>query len=226
MNPLPFSFLQGASGVVIPDPDIVWWKMNEGSGTTVEGFSTNGGDDATTNCGWSSSTPGATSPYCVTGNGTTQSVASNSTIVYGTPVITVSLWIYFNDITTSSRPFAALSDNGIIYYNQSGVFWFGFNIGGGYTQSTFSTPATGAWHHYLAVLDNTTPPGTITAWLDGSPISLSVASTGAGSGNFPTDTLYAFYNGSSFFLNGRIDDVRVFSGDQSAYVSAIYNDPQ
>lgn len=225
---------QISSGVAAPTPEILWWKFSEGSGTSVAGDGTNGGDDATTSNSWSSSTPGATSPFCVTGTGTTNT-ASNSTIVYGVDVITVSLWIYFNDITSVSRPLDATGGVGanaqsLVLYNASGVFWLGFQgTAGNYTQNTISTPATGAWHHYAAVLDHSFTNGSVAVYVDGSLASSSSASSSAGAAsNFSTQILKAFGNFVSIdMLNGRIDDVRIYDHALSApEIASVYADPQ
>ena len=78
-------------------PEILWWKFNEGSGTSVAGAASGGGDAGTTDASWLTGKSG--SLYCTDYNGTDDGTQSNAAITYGVATITVCAWVYL-DATT------------------------------------------------------------------------------------------------------------------------------
>lgn len=218
-------------------PDVLWNKLNEGSGTVFVGASTAGSDGGTNLTSWSTSTASGSGACLVFSGGSAMAVSSNN-IAPGSNFETVSVWWFpFNTniaqcvLETSTFAYANSYAWGI-YSEANGtinVLLSGATGSSQYRQESFPTVSTNAWHHLLVALDGTTGAGDIRLWLDGveqSPIS-TTASRGSGTGNFGSYKLYyGSRGGTTMPLYGRIDDVRRWSTDKTASVSQIYADPQ
>lgn len=218
-----------------PVPDIFWWRMLEGTGTTVAGSASSGTDSGNTDAGWST---GASSlDYALDFNGSSH-VASNSTALNfgGVSSYTIAFWI--NPDTTNGGVVLELSTN---YNNHAGAFliykenvWMGFtgtSSGPTYRSETNAPPALGVWTHYLAYFDATAfgDAGNWTVYTNGVLAAMGVRLTSkATTSAVPTQKAYLGQRGTSatLLLNGKLDDVRIYSGDKTGAVESIYNDPQ
>ena len=128
--------------------------------------------------------------------------------------LTVEAWVYLN---SSSNDFA-------IYHSQPGrrisLRSNAFTVqepGQAPAETNFLAPSAGTWHHYVGVYDSSLSSGNVKAYLDGSPIGTPQSYTrslGDATANF-----IATADGASWFMAGRIDEVRIY--DQSLGLSEI-----
>jgi len=220
-----------ASGPTSPTPDILWWKCNEGSGTSLAGDGSNGGNGGTTDADW---TTGVGSGGALSLNGSNDDAYSTNTIAYGTNIITASLWL--KDWTTTGDPIVIESvtdsngsDNHTFFvFLSSGVLNVAIK-GVGYTyRDETITVNTNTLRHLLMVFDNSTTTGDIKIYTNGVESGTTVSiDTKSASASFTTGEFnLGSRNSGSMFFGGKMDDVRLYSGDRSSDVSAIYSDPQ
>lgn len=222
-----------AAGGASPTPDLLWYKFSENTGTSVNDDSTLGTHDLTlSNSGmWVAGKTG----YGIQGNGSSYS-ASTASFNANTNKITVCFWM--NPTSWSDYEYlielsanASGNDNSLAFDSSAAVFELMYQDGTGTDTERHGTCATsvlgtGTWKHVAAVFDTSTSPGTITLYVDGSSQSLSMSGNG-GASTFGNYTLYILArNNASYFCNDKIDDLRIYSGDQSASLSAIIADPQ
>ena len=210
-----------------PVPDIQWYRFVDGGGTYVTAHKgVAGTSDGTWIAGPSAGSHG------MSFDGAGQEGASVNTIGPGTNKISVSFWAKFNDTSTTQVALeSSVNYNGSpstwVFYVDAGTLNFG--LGGntsGVRLETITAPATGSWHNYLCVYDNSTSAGDLIVYQDGVLQSTTLTtSTHSGSGNLIAYTLYwgARNNGGSFRYNGSLSDVRIYSGDQSAIASTLYS---
>lgn len=221
-----------STGVTSPTPELVWWKLNEGSGTSIAGSAAIA-DDGTTDASWLTGKSGSGS--CLDFDGSTDDAATSSTIAFGTQTLLVTAWVYFDAtngtqiIWESSASYSANNDSFICFVN-AGQITVGFSQPAGNTWiESGQAPATGAWTH-LAVYYRATGGGNnnITVYYNGADQSFTTSSTTATAArNFSTQTLFVgARNSGSLFFNGRIDDLRVYSTDQTSSLADIGTDAQ
>lgn len=213
-----------------PSPDILWWKCNDGSGTSV---AADVGPDGTTDADWSTGTQSG-SGSCLNFNGTSDEAQSNSTITYGTNIITVCFWVYV-DTVSGTRIFLESGPNPATNVNTWDIFQSAAQL------NVYSSGTTGArqeawnsfltassWIHIAAVIDQSAGSGAgdIKVYKNGSEIASSSTPTNTktGTSNFANSTLnIGARNAASLWMDGRIDDVRIFSGELTAgQISSIY----
>ena len=220
-----------------PTPEVLWLKFAEGSGTAVNDESTAGTGDATTNASWITGKSG--SGYALDNNGTTNNCRTGSLSFASTQVVTVCFWVYFDSITSDRM----LVETGATWYGVPGSIGIyssstgkitaaTFEAGGRYRDATTGNNAVtvSAWNHIAVVMDNaaSSPAGTTKIYVNG-------ADTSAGYVTNTITTVQSFSglanigsrnNGASTYLDGRIDDVRIYSTDQTSNIAAIVADPQ
>lgn len=211
-------------------PEFLWWKFNEGSGTAVAGDGSNGSDDGTTDADWLTGKSG--SGYCTDYNGTSDGTQSDSAIAYDTETITVCAWIYRDTTsdamiwesselyTSNPNSFDCLIFGGQLYAAIQGT--------SGLRLEHVTPPGTGAWVHLAVVYVNTTNNGDVKFYFDGvEQSSTTDTNTKADHANFATEIFNCgSRNQTGLFMNGRIDDLRIYSGDQSASLATIAADAQ
>jgi len=222
-----------AAAATSPEPELVWWKLNEGSGTTIAGSAAIS-DDGTTDAAWLTGKSGSGSCLdFIPGN--SDDAATTSTIAFGSSIITVCAWVYWDVVSGASKVLwessASYSANnyGFIAYTDTSVFYAGVSgNAANFRTEEVAAPATGTWVHVAVVYDNSTATGDIKIYFDGVLQSESLTSNNKiGSGNLSTYTFYVGARASaSAFMDGRVDDVRVYSSDVSSSLSAIVADPQ
>lgn len=214
---------------VLTTPNITWWKFNEGLGSTTTDFS------GASNTGNLINTPS----WVANGGGFAVSFDGvHSQCVTGTNVIniakvTISAWVNIPSYPSNPQNASGIVGfaNGVesstgdkdLYIDNNGYMYFYIFNGAGITTSKPASPmSTGSYHHVAGTYDGTN----LTAYIDG--LNVGSAST---SGNSYTG--YTLPNlivaGSvaypkSWYLNGVIDDVRVWdsalSPDQISALNA------
>lgn len=221
-----------AGGGGAPTPDILWWKMNTGSGTSIAGYASGGGDSGTTDASWVTGKSG--SGYALDFNGTSQDSRSTATMTYGAGVLTVCAWVYL-DVNTGSRVIWESTQNPNSFAATFTLFLDSGNLNAmihgtsGYRSEYITAPSTGSWTHVAVVYDNSTTTGDVGIYIGGSSQSTTIGTnTKASSADFIAG--YYFYAGArgqtSLFMDGRLDDLRIYSGDQSASLADIIADAQ
>ncbi len=226
--------LSGASIVVAqpltqPPPEFLWWKLNEGSGTAVAGSAVTS-DDGTTDAAWVTGKSG--SGYALDFNGTSHDLGTSGSITFGVSTITVCMWCFFDDVTTQQIVFETTTN----YNVSTNAVSVGLNAGKIYGTIRGSTlyrqedasVSTGSWVHVGVVLNNSTVTGDVKIYLDGVLQAENITiNTKTGSGVLAAGPIFVgARNRASFFYNGRIDDVRIYTGDRGASMSAIMVDAQ
>jgi hypothetical protein len=226
MNPAIFALLttsrvQAVAGGGGPlTPDLLWWKMNDSAGAVIAA-----------DVGPAGTTDGTLNNDYLALNGTSQEVQSNSAIVYSTPVITLSYWVYVSS-------WAAAGEN--VHFESGANYGSGpirFNIGHQNNALTLNLYASGGglvedintasisladttWYHFAVVFDNDAGGGTgdFKLYINGTLRTLvSILSTKATTGNLATETLnLGSRNAAGSWLDGRIDDVRIYSSELDA----------
>ncbi len=220
-----------SNNVPAPTPDIVWFKMNEGTGTTLSN-EIGGQPNAATNGSW------------IDGgqefNGTTQSASTATNINYSSSsIVTLSAWWSLNDLTTiqvltESSVSVDVSSPAFLLYIDSGEFIVGFTSTTGGRYHSFETPTTGVSTNIVAVFDMSTMNdgthfGVVKLFYNG------VQQTPTGTNNVNTSTVSVSFGnyqlsiarrilGGLYFYNGKCDDYRIYNGELTGpQITAIYN---
>lgn len=141
-------------------------------------------------------------------NGSTQYVTSGKSLLNNLKQFTIAGWINFDSLTANRS-----------FFGQNDVIEFGINGGEGqihlWTLSGGSTYISGGltagkWTHLAAVGDGSS----ISVYVDGTLIyvgGFSIGSGTYGSSSFPFKIGEGIYNPTGEYLDGRVDDVRVYS---------------
>lgn len=229
--PLALATYYYASSGASPTPEKLWWKLNEGSGTTVGGSASGGGDGGATSADWITGKSG--SGFALDFNGTSDESLTSANITYGVNVITVCAWLYSDSNTGFHTVWGSdwINDqfNVFTLYINGTALTAGMTGTTGQRAESIVTPGTGAWYHLMVVYDSSTGGGDIKMYLDGVLQGETIVSdTKTGTSNFAAFKFGCGYriNYSDLFYDGRIDDVRIYTGDKSGNVSAILADPQ
>ncbi|MEY5100925.1 MAG: hypothetical protein RJA36_3644, partial [Pseudomonadota bacterium] len=154
--------------------------------------------------------------------------------------ITLSFWMYWDAFASDDDLAMEFSPNyntggGFLIDPNSGAPAMGFfQVGTGGTSAGssryFTRPSAAAWHHYMLVLDKAAASsgGVTAAYVDGSAVSLTTASTGGTTANFPNSTLYLFSrNNTGLFGNGSLLNLVIRGGYTGTADDALaeYTDP-
>lgn len=227
-----FALLTGRVGGS-PVPELLWYKCNEGTGTTLGDSSTLGTSTGTL----SSSSMWTTldSFTCIKGNGTTFKANTSSTVAIGVNIVSVCFWL--DDSTqTSTEVLIELTDAtdtatkkffGV--YTITGPKVDGGIFGNSSSMAKSTTSSTSGWHHYIVILDGSVSSGQVTGYTDGSSATFNSEATGTpGTANYSTSTIYFLARaGTSIFSNAGLDDIRIYNrAVNSTEAAQIYNDRQ
>jgi hypothetical protein len=202
------------SGGGPPDPTLLWWTLNEGTGTAI---TSDAGPNGTTNADWSSSTESG-SGSCLEFNGTSDGANTDAAINYGgVDIITLSMWVFSASFAGATGTIFESSTNAFGAPGRFSVYveggFINFNLGGntGSYIAHITPPSTSAWHHIALVLNNSV--GSVTAYVDGVSVSVTIDfSDFSGAFDFETQVLYlGARNNASRFYSGRIDDARIYN---------------
>ncbi len=214
-----------------PTPDLIWLKLNEGSGTALTNDAA-GGVDFTTNAGWSTGYQ--------TLNGSTQWDFSNSSIAFGTLTqVTFTFWAYLNDTSTvqiihESSDIFDSNAGAILAYIASGVIHVpikAFAVGD--FDTTYVTPSTGSWVNIALVYDTTFSRGggkygETKCYFNGVAQTQTVATDG-----MTTPTAFVSYThhigkravDNTFAWNANLDDYRCYTRELTTEeILAIYTE--
>lgn len=204
------------------------WGFNEGSGTTATDSSGVGNAGAIANGTHAAGVTRSALAF----NGTSTSVAAGSTATtsFGSGSFTLSTWF-----KSTSSGFQRLiskgnygNTNGYLLALNGGTVTLAVGAGGTQSQSIgINAPNgldDGAWHHTAAVVDRAA--GIVRIYVDGVPQTLTVGSGYCGTANGATVSItgcpsvnatsagtltLGSYNGTSEFLNGSLDEVRLYN---------------
>lgn len=217
-------------------PQILWWKLNEGSGTSITGDSSSGGDDGPTDAAWVTGKSGSGGALDFIPANSDDALTSAS-ITYGVNVITVMGWFYFDDNTGTKFLYESSADNDSTAHTFVLAFVGGNLVGqihgtspsSTYRKESITAPATGAWTHIAVVFDNSTVAGDVKIYVDGSNQSTTVnTDTKDAAANFSAQVLYVGSRAAgSLFYDGRLDDFRIYNSElNSTAINAAKDDPQ
>ncbi len=141
----------------------------------------------------------------------------------GTSKVTIEFWLKWNQYANNDAlameftPNFNANEGGFLVDPNApefgGTFGVGIGLGGGRNSVFIQRPSTGAWHHYVFVLDSTAPAASeITPYVDGVPVSSQQDSTGSGGGAFANSTLYLMSRGGeALFGNGALQDLAIYN---------------
>lgn len=209
-----------------------YYRFNETSGTTAaEGT---GLSPSATLVNGASFTASGKFGYGVSLNGSSQYVSLPSGLITGLGDATISAWVYQNSQNTWARIFDFGADIDrymfLTTYNGSGMR-FAITKFTGAGEQGINGPAmsVGAWHHVAVTLkaDNA-GSGVGTLYLDGAAVASNTAMT------FTPDMIGSLVNATNNYigrsqwpgdpyLNGRVDDFRIYNGALSAAeIAALY----
>jgi hypothetical protein len=218
---LPAS-LTTLGGLRVEDPTennlVGYWKLDEAVGTRLQDSSSSGNTGTVSSSGtlWSTSgVPGVPSAVSFDDYASLRFNGSSGYAKVGTTnlpamngAVTISAWVYLSNASNNQ---SLVSLNGSSSYLQFGI------LGGRYVVWTWGAAtlfigpvaSTGSWHHLAYTYDG----GSVdTIYVDGTAYTGSfVHQTG------PTTSAYlGTYDGTVNFLNGTLDDVRIYNVGLSA----------
>ena len=207
-------------------PDLMYFKFNEGAGTTTANEATPGVGNANPTLGSAAGFGTGMFGSALSGNGAT---GGGNYVNTGWPMnlngMSWTLEFWYQTLTTSTTlQYYCGSDTSTSAFR---VFASGSGTGSmvisgtGLTTLTFpATTAVGTWHHYAWVYDASVTPNTLTAYKDGVLI-------GSNTQTAPTLNTGNFIVGGQSTqggLNGVMDDFRLWGRARTATeIAAAYN---
>jgi len=237
-----FGGKQPAAGGAAPTPDILWWKFTDGSGTTVTAdVGPNGTISGAT---WVTGKSG--SGYALSFDGTNDTLLSASNVTYGTDVVTVTCWVkcpqtqmaasWINIVRSSEQiksqdhPGWTMSAKGGYSYNLEGIIKSSSWGAGDPLRAEYDSSGLfpdDVWTHVAMVFDApaNSNAGEIKIYVDGSLVSTTIGrNTKTVSANYTADTIRVmFCPHLSYYTEGSIDDLRIYSGELDAtQIAAVY----
>ena len=215
------------------------WPFSEGSGTTTADSSGNShtgtlGSGAT----WAAPEVGA---HSIATNGTAAGAVTVTGAVVNTAAsYTVSAWVYLNAATTAAQTFVSI--NGLAtgtgstisgfylqYQRVAGPNTFAFTVRASDATGSAVTQAVGpanvvihTWYHLVAVYNSATPA--ISLYINGT-LQQTTSYTTAWQATGNTMIGQGYYGGTVDYVNGRIDDVAMYSSALSAAQVDALNQP-
>lgn len=193
-----------------PDPDILWWPLNDASGSTIA---------ATVGPGSTGCTGTLNSNHLVMVSGNT-AFQSDTAVSWSNNVVTVSFWaqrggwsdsgsVVRSCFVASSPRWEINWENGFIRANLVGA------TGSRYDRS-YQPFALNTWVNLAFVLDNSTELGSTKMYVNGSLYAWEESSSDkTGTADFATDQLSVksiFSDATNFYL----DDLRIYAGELSS----------
>jgi autotransporter-associated beta strand protein len=209
-----------------------YYRFNEAGGTTASEAS--GLSPAATLVNGASFTASGKFGNGVSLNGSSQYVALTNGLITGLGDATISAWVYLNTLTTWARVFDFGVDTDkymfLSVHNGSGMR-FAITKFTGNGEQGINGPAlsVGAWHHVAVTLKADNAGSAVgTLYLNGAPVASNSAMT------FTPDMIGRLVNATNNYigrsqwpgdpyLNGRVDDFRIYNGALSAAeIAALY----
>ncbi len=212
-----------------------WWKLDasatyDGSDWTIPDDSSNSNDGTSSGMTQSAlqqsdlSFKTSYSPYALdfdSGSGDYLQVPNTTDFDFGTGDFTWSLWInYETHVNYSGLLYTGISNTTYrLKFQTSGQILFMQNADGDSQVADLGTNITGTgWHHLCLVRSS----GTITTYLDGSPVDTD---SRAGNVNSNGNDLLIGKNGSSSYFNGKLSNISIWNaGLTSSQVKEIYSE--
>ena len=205
---------------------VAWWRMEEGSGTTVVNTANSGTNDVTLYNGPTFSTdvpeaPEIANSYSLNFDGTNDyvSVTQDSAINISGD-ITLSAWIYRTKTTSYNAIFTKRQVGGSMNYqftinNSNGRIGLGHS-GNSWVYNTTTTLATGTWYHVAVTVSSGTAQFYVNGVSEDSFTGISINAT-------TQDLIIGATLGYNYF-DGNIDEAAIFnSALSSSDITSIYN---
>ncbi len=208
---------------VLGTPGLIdFYKLGESKGPAIADSK---GSSNGTISGGSFGLPGAVQgdPSTAVGFNGSSDFGSIPLNLSGTSKVTIEFWLKWNQYANNDAlameftPNFNANEGGFLVDPNApefgGTFGVGIGLGGGRNSIFIQRPSTGAWHHYVFVLDSTAPAASeITPYVDGVPVSSQQDSTGSGGGAFANSTLYLMSRGGeALFGNGALQDLAIYN---------------
>lgn len=208
----------GAGGNGITSGLVAYWQFDEGSGSTVSDWTANNNDSIGSggSPNWDASGKFGSALQFVRDDGDYYSIADSATVDLGA-TFTISCWIKWDstagdsqwilgkDVDTGDpdRAYAfglyKPASNHLLTFQSAGSNHSG-------SSSLTSWAADGNWHHIAVVLSG----GTLTFYIDGVSDGTASVSTPPNKSNVLRIGRRA-YSGNEDGLNGRLDEIKIFS---------------
>lgn len=203
-------------------PEVLWWKCNNGSGTTV---TADVGPNGTFNGTWATGASG--SGFSLEFNGTSQDAFSASSVNIGANVATITAWLNMDDYTSLVR---GAFQQGVINDPNTISVWVNSVIRvtalgtTGERTETFTPPSTGSWVFMCFLFDSSTASGNVMLYynaVEQTEIAILI-NTKTGTSNFSAGT-FTVANYAGFYADGKMDDIRIYNRLLgTAEISALY----
>lgn len=201
-----------------------YWRMNEGTGTTIGDSSSNNLNGSLNTASWVTGPSQCKLGYCVSDNGSSYSYVSYNPLLNITSNVSYNVWINITAQNTTTWPDILDRGTHIAY---------GFRLNRAATNVYFEygiTPCDGVSPHYTIMnissnlvdsawhmLTMTHDGSNIRVYLDGSQVGNPVTLT-----SFCSDTTYSLLLGNN--LTGFVDDVRIYNRALAlSEIQALYN---
>ena len=228
----------GNEAVVSVQPQLIaYYKFNESSGTSVVDASGNGQTATLNGATWTT----GHSNNAVNLSGSSQYVTlPNNLTTNLTGDFTIATWVYLNAATMWTRifdfgvgnvPSSGAPSTPVRYmfltsWGASGGVRFSITTGGGGAEQQVNganaLPASG-WHHVAVTLAGTTCSIYVDGALSGSgTITITPSQLGSTTQNWLGRSQFSNWPNNDSYLNGRLDDFRIYSGAlNAAQVTAL-----
>ena len=189
---------------------IAHWRLDETSGTTASDSSGNGNTGTLVN-GPAWTTGKINGGLSFDGTNDYVNIADHASLEPS--IFSISLWVKFDTLTSfliEKRPDSGGSRIGFELYRESGTgtFWFLYDedgIGGTLNVESITQPTTDRWYHLVITRDGS---GTNRIYVDGVQENSGTRVGGIAS---DSDLFIGSEGGVANFLDGTIDDVRIYS---------------
>lgn len=207
-----------APSAILPSA-MVWYKFDEGSGTTANDASGNGYTASWS--GASAYAAGRVGPDAASFTGS--NAVSTPTLPSPGPIASLALWFRTGG---TSGAIAELSSN-YNYYPAFGIFVgsngslsIGLHGTGGYNAwNTVASYNDGGWHHLAVTFDLTqsVSANQVTLYIDGAPAAATQTNSDVVTGSLGGLPLYfGARAANSVWFSGALDDVRLYAAALSA----------
>jgi hypothetical protein len=218
---MSYFYSKAAAGGSFPAADLLWTEADDNGGTTVT--STTGPNlTIAAGVGWSTTGGGVSIDF----PGSETAIATaNSNIAYGT-ISTLSFWAYADTesvfIHSNTAHNASYSWN---IWSDGGTATVTL-VGGAYgtrLHGTYTPGSTGAWHHYVYVINmavnNGTGFGSVKVYVDGSEVTFTKTVDAKEDGTGASTAALTF----GTWVSALMDDIRIWSTALTAgEISALY----